>query len=100
MEKIFARIARCYKRSLIVIAPELVPEATNWEKVFHPDAGDRPPVRARWGEGMQDNFPPIILGYVPDAAFGDHHGNDKKFACRWFYMEPTKKTIFQKMWAP
>jgi hypothetical protein len=97
MDHMFARVARHFKRSVVVFGPEIVPDAKNWKRTYSPASGNRPLVRARWGEGLQEQFRPIVLGYVPSLEFS------KKFlttSCFWFVMKPTPEVEadFQKRW--
>ena len=90
-------MARLFKRNLVVFGPELVPKAANWDRVYSPVASERPLVRARWGEGLQEEYKPIVLGYVPSDKFEKELEATSSF---WFVMKPTPKVQedFQKRW--
>jgi hypothetical protein len=97
MDVLFARVARHFKRSLVVFGPEIDKDAKNWERTYSPAPGNRLSVRARWSEGLQEEFRPIVLGYVPSP---DYPKETMITSCFWFVMKPTAEVQedFQKRW--
>jgi hypothetical protein len=97
MDLPLAKVARYFKRSLVVFGPEMILKAKNWKRTYSPASSNRSPVRARWGEGPQEEFRPIVLGYVPSPDFSNESVTT---SCFWFVMKPTPEVQddFQKRW--
>ncbi|KAH4285513.1 hypothetical protein HBH64_227020 [Parastagonospora nodorum] len=71
-------LARHFNRGLIVVGPELKEKKKYLAHGFASPI-ERQAIRARYSTGLQEDFPPIILGYIPTS---------EEFA-KWFYLEPT-----------
>jgi hypothetical protein len=79
-EHMISCTARSFGRGVVVVGPEVSKDGQSWGAWMNPDPKQRFAIRARHSTGDQEEFPPIILGFVPTS----------KDEGIWFYLEPTE----------
>jgi hypothetical protein len=60
--------ARHFGRGLIIVGPEFNLDRKNYSAHMQPNYKDRPALRARYSTGIREEFPPIVLGYLPNGT--------------------------------
>jgi hypothetical protein len=78
-EDVAAEVACHYKRSLWVICPHL-PTLDKWDAPWSPMSAGRPAMKIRFSVGDQGDYPPIIIGLLPQR-------NNRNNA-HWYSVEP------------
>lgn len=73
--------ARYFKRSLVIVAPEVSVNSNYWEGFGNVDSAKRGEVRPRYSTGKQDQYRPMFLGCL------SRDGVDA--STKWFVLTPS-----------